>query len=499
VTHVVLPWARDEFLRTSVRPFDPQDGGAKRWEPIFERALESASSVRELGQMYRPESAVGLQYTTEVAAGIALLTAQAARLDVQPVALWDGRDGLPGGTGEFVSFWRTRLKREPVIIPFSPDQARRDGPVQIRSVRRTEQSTIRQEVKSMLFADIVGYSKLSEHVIPEYIEHFLRRLAQLTTGSRHAPICVNTWGDAIYAVFDYGTAAGNFALEIVQMIRDREADWLRLGLYWESAGPDGPVKHPLNIRVGLHTGPTFSHYDPVVSRLGFTGSEVSRAARIEPIARPGEAYVSEEFAALVELAAETERNSPHAQPDENGFTCEYAGSMHLAKDYPGLYRIYRLLPRIDLHIEPLARVVHERYCKDAAARGETLATNPLLRRWEELPEDARNANRAQVADSPRKLRTLGYKLSSLHGIDPRSVDIPPGTLEELAIGEHDRWSRERQRQGWTFAPTRDNARKHHPLLVPWEELSEVEREKDRAAVRNAITLVAEAGLRLIAI
>jgi hypothetical protein len=37
------------------------------------------------------------------------------------------------------------------------------------------------------------------------------------------------------------------------------------------------------------------------------------------------------------------------------------------------------------------------------------------------------------------------------------------------------------------------------LLVPWEELNEVEREKDRAAVRNAITIVAEAGLRLVAI
>jgi hypothetical protein len=210
-------------------------------------------------------------------------------------------------------------------------------------------------------------------------------------------------------------------------------------------------------------------------------------------------FASEEFAALIELAAETQRHSPQSQSNGNGFTCEYAGSMKLAKDYPGRFRIYRLLPRLDLHIEPLARVVHERYCAVAAARGETVATNPLLRPWEELPEDAQNANRAQVADSPKKLRILGYKLSSLHGIDPLSVNIPAPVLEELAIDEHGRWVRERQRQGWTYASTRDNARKHHPLLVPWEELNEVEREKDRAAVRNAITIVAEAGLRLVAI
>ena len=499
VTHVVLPWSRAEFLRTSVLPFDSPDAGEKLWEPIFERALDEAASVRELGQMYQPESEVGLRYTTEVSAGIALLTARAARLDVQPVALWDGRDGFAGGTADFVGFWRTRLGCEPVIIPLSSDDERRAGPVEIRGVLPTERSIVRQEVKTMLFADIVGYSKLTEHVIPEFIGHFLRRVAQLAASSRHAPLTVNTWGDAIYAVFDFARDAGCFALEVVQMIRDHEADWLRLGLFWESAGADGPVKHPLNIRVGLHAGPTFLYYDSVVSRLSYTGSQVSRAARIEPIARPGEVYASEEFAALVELAREAERRSPQGLATEGGFTCEYAGSMKLAKDYPGRFRIYRLLPRIELHLEPLARAVHERYCAAGVARGDTVATHPHLRPWEELSEDARDSNRAQVADIPQKLRHLGFKLSSLHGLDPKSVSIPATQLEALAIREHDRWARERQREGWTYGPVRDNARKHHPLLVPWEALNETEREKDREAVRNALRLVAEGGFRLVAI
>ena len=123
----------------------------------------------------------------------------------------------------------------------------------------------------------------------------------------------------------------------------------------------------------------------------------------------------------------------------------------------------------------------------------------MVRPWDELPEDSKNANRAQVADIPHKLRQLGYKLSTLHGINPNSLSIPEDVLEELSIREHARWAGERERQGWTYAPVRDNARKHHPLLVPWEELNEIEREKDRVVVRNATKLAAAAGFRLVAL
>ena len=44
--------------------------------------------------------------------------------------------------------------------------------------------------------------------------------------------------------------------------------------------------------------------------------------------------------------------------------------------------------------------------------------------------------------------------------------------------------KDRIRHGWTYAPVRDNLRKLNPLLVPWDQLSEVEKEKDRDTIRN---------------
>ena len=45
--HVVLPWTRDEFVRTSIRPYEPP-GAKPVWEPLFNRALREADTVREM-------------------------------------------------------------------------------------------------------------------------------------------------------------------------------------------------------------------------------------------------------------------------------------------------------------------------------------------------------------------------------------------------------------------------------------------------------------------
>jgi hypothetical protein len=74
--------------------------------------------------------------------------------------------------------------------------------------------------------------------------------------------------------------------------------------------------------------------------------------------------------------------------------------------------------------------------------------------------------------------------------------ISPAQLEELSIREHKRWAAERERQGWTYGTQRDNARKLHPSLVPWEELSEAEKQKDRDTVNNIPRLIGLAGFRV---
>ena len=63
--------------------------------------------------------------------------------------------------------------------------------------------------------------------------------------------------------------------------------------------------------------------------------------------------------------------------------------------------------------------------------------------------------------------------------------------EVLARNTHDQWAKLRSAEGWRQGPERSDERKEHPGLVPYDQLSEAEKEYDRQTVLEAIkTLLA---------
>ena len=44
--------------------------------------------------------------------------------------------------------------------------------------------------------------------------------------------------------------------------------------------------------------------------------------------------------------------------------------------------------------------------------------------------------------------------------------------------QHTQWMDQRLKAGWTYGPKRDEDLKHHPMLVPFEQLPEFEKQKD---------------------
>jgi hypothetical protein len=66
----------------------------------------------------------------------------------------------------------------------------------------------------------------------------------------------------------------------------------------------------------------------------------------------------------------------------------------------------------------------------------------------------------------------------------------------MAELEHGRWNVERLRDGWRFGKPRDDSRKLHDCLVPWNELPEEIKRYDRDAVRAFPEILAQAGLEI---
>ena len=147
--------------------------------------------------------------------------------------------------------------------------------------------------------------------------------------------------------------------------------------------------------------------------------------------------------------------------------------------------------------ETLARAIHGDYVRVQVALGETQQTNPSLVAWDELPQRLQDASRRQADDIGSKLSAIGCGLEALTDWDADLFAFAPDEIERLAVLEHERWLEDYQASGWRYAPgAKSVEQKTHPSLVPWVELSEAEREKDRDVVRLLPTLLARAGLQV---
>jgi len=81
-------------------------------------------------------------------------------------------------------------------------------------------------------------------------------------------------------------------------------------------------------------------------------------------------------------------------------------------------------------------------------------------------------------------------------LDTSGVVLPPelqSLTERLAENTHEIWAQQRLSQGWTLGPRRDDAKKQHPCLVPYDQLPEIEKEYDRQTALGALRAILALG------
>jgi voltage-gated potassium channel Kch len=156
----------------------------------------------------------------------------------------------------------------------------------------------------------------------------------------------------------------------------------------------------------------------------------------------------------------------------------------------------RLLTRSAIEMIAMGR--HADYLKQQGSRGETLEDNPSLLPWSDLPESLRESNRRFAEGVADALHDLGAELVPLSGsADGVSFEIPAEAVDRLAKSEHERWVRDHKRDGWRrTSGAKDPDLKLHPMLIPWDELTDAERDKDRDAIRAIPQLLASIGYEL---
>jgi len=144
------------------------------------------------------------------------------------------------------------------------------------------------------------------------------------------------------------------------------------------------------------------------------------------------------------------------------------------------------LPRPMLeNLELLGREIHKDYLKKQKERKQKIEVNED---YDQLEASVRYSNLRQAMNMDRNLRKLGYAFAPDDYDAEAVLELPTDIIRRYAMMEHADWVAGKERFGWKYGEVRDNKERLHPCMVPWEELPEPEREKDRDIARNTIKL-----------
>ncbi len=313
---IVLPFDRDDFVASSVAPGGPE------WVARFDRALVRATRVVAATDERFLDDDVLFEHAQHLVTGLAVL--RASQLQTTPTMLCvldaDG-PALVGGTRAAAEQWALTVGAVDLI---DLGALRRSQPVDVAPIAApvaappapAPRSRPERTLKIALFADVAGFGRLHDAQAPLFHTQFLGLVAAQIAASPRRPLSANTWGDAIYAVFDSAEDGAAFALGLID--RMEAIDWVEAGLAETS-----------HIRVALNAGPMFRGFDPIIERVNYFGTSVTKAARIEPVTPPGVVYASEAFVATL------------ASQGTAAWHFEYVGELQLAKGYRAS-RIYRV-------------------------------------------------------------------------------------------------------------------------------------------------------------
>jgi class 3 adenylate cyclase len=179
---------------------------------------------------------------------------------------------------------------------------------------------------SILFADVSGFTKLQPHEIGVFVRETMGGVGKIL--KKYDLAVRNTWGDALFLVFDTATEAANCAFDLRSFVRDTD---------WRTKG----ILKPVKIRIALHNATAIILEDPILGRANAYGGHVNMTARLEPVAIPNEIFATESFKIALDL-----------DPAPDQFAWDSVGQLALAKDW-GETNVYRLRRPSETVLEPI--------------------------------------------------------------------------------------------------------------------------------------------------
>jgi tetratricopeptide (TPR) repeat protein len=321
--HIILPVNVDDYKRQSVSP------AGHDWEQRFDAIIERADSLAILDEFSPHNYENSLEFTNTYLFGISKIRAEQIGSTLHPLALLAPNSPAgKGGTASMVRLWqRQEVEYSLITLIATGYQAswasHKKKKVKLQTLAELSAPSCTCAAKAkhhaflpMLFADVKGYSQLSENEAICFSGTFLSRMAKVLEKYEVSILSKRTVGDGLFVVFYGLQPAIQIARNLQEMISKHN---------WQDDGLPADIQ----MRISLDAGPCYSYTDPVMDKLEFCGNYVVRAARMEPITPPGQIYASDTFVAL----------SRAEGLGQGSFS--YAGKVILPKNY-GTLSVYHV-------------------------------------------------------------------------------------------------------------------------------------------------------------
>lgn len=329
--NLILPYLITDFLETNIRHAGP------RWEKRFEKALAAAHTISfAVEDKYLGHDMLH-RFANHVMQGTAIMRGKFLTSEPHLIAVWHSRaESLPGGPADFVDRWTNISTLHMIDLDETDEIANKET---APSTKKSNHSILEFDpfipqspervIRTMMFSDLSGYSKLQDEHVPAFLD-FLTRLQSAIAKIDLSLEAVNTWGDAIFAVSDSAITIADFGLKYCDIVET-------LGKKYSE------FPFPIRARISLHAGPVFVAEDPFIHKINYYGGHINRAARLEPVTTVGQVYATQQFVALLhgETSGESHECEQQGIKYYERYSTEYVGIISLAKSF-GQQEVYHL-------------------------------------------------------------------------------------------------------------------------------------------------------------
>ncbi len=149
--------------------------------------------------------------------------------------------------------------------------------------------------------------------------------------------------------------------------------------------------------------------------------------------------------------------------------------------------------------EEAARRDHERGVAERR-RASVVDDRPENQPWDRLRPDLKGTIRERVEFIAEQLNALGLRAEKRDRLPPGAAPVEafsPEQIEILAEMEHGRWCVRKFLDGWRLGDKKDDDRRTHPDLIPWKDLPDQERDKDRQYARQIPRVLGDQGYAIV--